>query len=92
MISILFLPLKWNVKAVTMTGTAVKRSKKETWLSKWGSSLGLFAFPSTSAKIAIIELMPTNTTASKTDIAELHFSDSGAKKKKTSVICECVTE
>jgi hypothetical protein len=34
MLSILFLLLKWNVKAVTMTGTAVKRSKKETWLSK----------------------------------------------------------
>ena len=69
-------PLKWNVKAVTITGTAVKRSKKEVLLSNWGSSLGLFVFPSKSAKIARTELIATNTTARKTDIAELYLNDS----------------
>lgn len=69
-------PLKWNVKAVTITGTAVKRSKKEVLLSNSGSSLGLFVFPSKNAKIAITELMATNSTARKTDIAELYLNDS----------------
>lgn len=86
MLSSLFLPLKWNVKAVTMTGTAVKRSKNETWLSKWGSILGVSVFPSRSAEIAIAELMPTNTTASRTDIAELNFNDSGDKHQCDEVI------
>lgn len=27
------VPLKWKVKAVTMTGTAVNRSKKDVWWS-----------------------------------------------------------
>ena len=64
------------MKAVTITGTAVKRSKKEVLLSNWGSSLGLFVFPSKSAKIASTELMATNTTARKTDIAELNLNNS----------------
>lgn len=59
-----------------MTGTAVKRSKKEVLLSKWGSRLGLSVFPWKSAEIAITELMATNSTARKTAIAELNLNDS----------------
>lgn len=43
------LPLKWKVKAVTMTGTAVKRSKNETSPVKSGSHLGFFVVPLNSA-------------------------------------------
>lgn len=68
--------MKWKVKAVTMTGTAVKRLKKEASLSNCGSSLGLFVFPWKSEEIAITEHIPTNTTARRTDIAELNLSDS----------------
>ena len=64
------------MKAVTITGTAVKSSKNEALLSKWGSSLGLSVFPSKSAEIAIAELMATNSTARKTAIAELNLKDS----------------
>lgn len=60
-----------------MTGTAVKRSKKEVWVSNSGSNLGLCAFPSKSAEIAITELMATNTTARSTDIAEVNLKDPG---------------
>lgn len=73
---LLFSPLKWNVKAVTMTGTAVKRLKKLAWSSTSGSNLGLFVFPSTSAAIANAKLIPTNTTARSTATAELNFRDS----------------
>lgn len=59
-----------------MTGTAVKRSKNEAWLSSSGTNLGFSAFPFNSAKTAITELIPTNTTARRTAIAELNFKDS----------------
>lgn len=68
------------MKAVTITGTAVKRSKNETWLSNSGSSFGVCVLPSTIANIAITEHVPTNTTASRTEIAELKLKDSESTK------------
>ena len=65
------------MKAVTITGTAVKRLRKEVLLSRWGINLGVLVFPSISAWIAITEHMPTKITARRTDIAELNLNDSG---------------
>lgn len=79
------------MKAVTITGTAVKRSKKEALLSNSGTILGLFAFPSKIAIIAITELIPTNTTARKTDIAELYLNDS-AKITKVHLAAKKITK
>lgn len=64
-----------------MTGTAVKRSKKEVSWSKLGTNLGVLVFPSKIARIAIAELIPTKTTARRTDIAELNLRDSAVHNK-----------
>lgn len=60
-----------------MTGMAVKRSKKEALPSKRGSISGVFVSPFRNAVVAITEHITTNTTASRTDIAELYLNDSG---------------
>lgn len=77
-----FSPLKWNVKAVTITGTAVKRLKKETPLSNSGRNLGVFVSPWMRAATAIAVHIPTNTIARRTDIAELSHSDSANSNQK----------
>lgn len=59
-----------------MTGTAVKRLKTDPWLSNWGINLGLLVLPSNRATIANTVLIPTKTTARRTDMAELNLSDS----------------
>lgn len=64
-----------------MTGTAVKRSKNEVSWSKLGTNLGVLVFPSKIARIAIAELIPTKTTARRTDIAELNLRDSAVHNK-----------
>lgn len=61
---------------MTMTGIAVKRLKKETPPSKSGSHLGVCVSPWMRAVMAITVHIPTNTNASRTDIAELNHSDS----------------
>lgn len=70
------IPLKWNVKAVTKTGTTVNRSKNEVCWSKCGISLGICILPAKRAAIAIPEHMTTNATARRVDIAELNFKES----------------
>lgn len=64
-----------------MTGTAVNRSKKVVCWSKLGTNLGVLVFPSKIARIAITELIPTKTTARRTDIAELNLRDSAVHHK-----------
>lgn len=64
------------MNAVTITGMAVKRLKKEIPLSKSGRNLGVFVSPLTSAVMAKNEHMPTNITARSTETAELNHSDS----------------
>lgn len=64
-----------------MTGTAVKRSKKDVWWSKRGTNLGDCVFPSTSATIAKTEHVVTNATARRVDTAELNFNDSVINNK-----------
>lgn len=60
------------MKAVTITGEAVKRLKNDTPpLLSSGKSLGFFVFPCTSAIIANTELMTTKSNASRNEIAEL---------------------
>lgn len=60
------------MKAVTITGEAVKRLKKDCPpLLRSGKSLGLFALPCTSATIASTELMITKSSARRNEIAEL---------------------
>lgn len=71
------------MKAVTITGTAVKRSKNDTWLSNCGSSFGVFDLPSQTAYIAITEHIATNITASSTEIAELKRNEPGNKANVT---------
>lgn len=66
--------LKWKVKAMTMTGTTVKRLKKERFLS--GRSLGIWIAPRLSAFTAITEVITTKITARKTDTAELNRRES----------------
>lgn len=61
---------------MTITGTAVKRLKKETPPSSSGRSLGVSVSPPMRAAMAIAEHIPTNTTANSTDMAELSHSDS----------------
>lgn len=75
-LSWLVIPLKWNVNAVTTTGTAVNKSKKDVWLSNPGTNLGVCVFPCTKATIAKPEQMATNDTARRVDTAELYFKDS----------------
>lgn len=76
------------MKAVTITGEAVKRFQNDPPLVKSGNSLGLFVCPLISAVIAKTELMTTNSTARRNDMAELNASVStrlhktnGSKKK-----------
>lgn len=61
---------------MTITGTAVKRLKKEVPLSNWGNNLGHFVVPSSNAEMAMTKHMPTKTTASRTETAELNLNDS----------------
>jgi hypothetical protein len=61
---------------VTITGTAVKRSKKVVSWSKRGTNLGVCVFPSTRAIIANTEHIVTNAIVSRVDTAELNFNDS----------------
>jgi len=63
------------VNATTRTGTAVKSSKNDCLL-KSGSSLGVCAVPLKRAYRAIPELINTNTTARRTDSAEVNLSES----------------
>lgn len=69
--------LKWKVKAMTMTGTTVKRSKKGRFLS--GRSLRVWIAPRVRAFTAITEVITTKTTARKTETAELNRRESEGK-------------
>lgn len=74
--------MKWNVKAVTITGMTVKRLKKEVVFFNSGSILGLTVSPFIIASIAITEHIPTNTIARITAIAELNHKDSAITHHK----------
>ena len=69
------------MKAVTITGTAVKRLKKEVPLLSSGTILIDLVSPRASADIAITEQIPTNKTARSTDTNELSHNDSANHKK-----------
>jgi hypothetical protein len=71
------VPLKWKVKATTMTGTAVKSSNGEESLEKSGNIRGMVAVPLKRAYSAIPELMSMNTTASRMEMADVNLSESG---------------
>ena len=62
------------MKAVTITGDAVKRFQNDPPLVRSGNSLGLFVWPFISAEIASMELMTTKNTARINEIAELNAS------------------
>ena len=62
------------MKAVTITGEAVKRFQNDPPSVKSGNSLGFFVWPFIKAEIASTELMMTNSTARRNDMAELNTS------------------
>lgn len=64
-----------------MTGTAVKRLKKDVSLSIFGNILGFTVCPFSIAVIAITEHMTTNTIARRTANAELNHNDSAIKHR-----------
>lgn len=64
-----------------MTGTAVKRLKKDVSSSILGNILGVTVCPLSIAVIAITEHMTTNTIASRTANAELNHNDSTINHK-----------
>jgi len=61
---------------VTITGTAVNRSKKVVCWSKRGINLGDCVLPSAIAITANTVHVVTKATARRVDIAELNFNDS----------------
>jgi len=61
---------------VTITGTAVNRSKKVVCWSNRGINLGDCVLPSIIAIMANTVQVATKATARKVDIAELNFNDS----------------
>lgn len=73
-----------------MTGTAVKRSRKEVPWDSSGSNLGFCTAPRKSAAIAMAELMTTKTTASNTDTAEVNLKESAITTDKVSSTIHCM--
>jgi hypothetical protein len=70
------IPLKWKVKATTITGTAVKSSNGEERRERSGSIRGILAVPVKRAYTAIPKLMSMNTTASRMEMADVYRSES----------------
>lgn len=59
-----------------MIGTTVKSFQNEAWSWTSGASLGQEISPAKSFHIATPAMMTTNTTASATDNADVHFKES----------------
>jgi hypothetical protein len=70
------IPLKWKVKARTMTGTAVKSSNGEERREKSGSIRGIFAVPLKMVYTVIPIVMSMNRAAKRMDTADVYLSES----------------
>lgn len=69
--------------AVTMTGTTVKRFQNDAKSLISGNNLATEMLPFSNFTTAIPTVITTNTTARITDIADVYFSESEEKKKKS---------
>lgn len=74
---------------MTITGTAVNRSKKEVCSSKRGINLGDSVLPSIIAITANTVHVVTKATARKVDIAELNFKDSATNTQMVGHKIKC---
>lgn len=73
------------MKAVTRTGTTVKRFQKAVKSETSGSNLGIGTPPLINFMIEIPAVIMRNTTARATDKADVNFKESAKKKYNNNI-------
>lgn len=75
------IPLKWQMKAVTRTGTTVKRFHTDAISVTLGRNLGMAILPLKSLTTVIPAVMTRKTSASATAKADVYLNESASIKK-----------
>jgi hypothetical protein len=78
MLSSANLPLKWQMNAVTRTGTTVKRFQTEVILVILGRNLGIAIFPFSDLIIVIPAVIAKKMNASATAKADVYLNESAS--------------
>ena len=72
--------MKWQINAVTRTGTAVKRFQTDARSVISGNNLGISIPPLSNLTMAIAEVIITKITAKAIDKADVYRRESAVKE------------